>query len=166
MTPSTSPSTHPPVVGFTGDFRFLSNFWEAPITLLSETWRTNEHAFQALKTLELHERMAVRDAPAPGRAKRLGRHVTLRPDWDEVRYDIMRLCVRAKFTQHAGLASRLLATGQAHLEEANTWGDRAWGTVDGVGTNWLGLILMEVRAELAALVPTTEPSGTRGASGT
>lgn len=37
---------------------------------------------------------------------------------------------------------------------------RGGGTADGAGTNWLGLILMEVRAELAALVPSPELPGT------
>lgn len=34
------------------------------------------------------------------------------------------------------------------LEEGNTWGDRTWGTVDGVGQNLLGHVLMTVRSVL------------------
>lgn len=56
--------------------------------------------------------------------------------------------VRAKFTQNAELADKLLATGDAHLEEGNTWGDRVWGTVNGVGANQLGIILMKIRDEI------------------
>ena len=56
--------------------------------------------------------------------------------------------VLAKFTQNPDLKKKLLATGDEHLEEGNTWGDTIWGTVDGVGENRLGKILMRVRDEL------------------
>lgn len=55
---------------------------------------------------------------------------------------------RAKFTQNPNFADKLLATGDAHLEEGNTWGDRIWGTVNGSGANRLGIILMQIRAEI------------------
>lgn len=32
--------------------------------------------------------------------------------------------------------------------EGNTWGDRVWGTVNGVGANQLGIILMKIRDEI------------------
>lgn len=54
--------------------------------------------------------------------------------------------VRGKF-QWPNLQEKLLATGDAYLEEGNTWGDRIWGTVDGQGENRLGQILMQVREE-------------------
>ena len=60
----------------------------------------------------------------------------------------MEEIVRAKFTQNIELADKLLATGDAYLEEGNTWGDRIWGTVNGSGANRLGFILMQVRAEI------------------
>ena len=56
--------------------------------------------------------------------------------------------VLAKFTQNPDLKEKLLATGDESLEEGNTWGDTIWGTVDGVGENRLGKILMRVRDEL------------------
>lgn len=34
-----------------------------------------------------------------------------------------------------------------HLEEGNTHGDKVWGTVNGVGENRLGKILMRLREE-------------------
>jgi predicted NAD-dependent protein-ADP-ribosyltransferase YbiA (DUF1768 family) len=60
----------------------------------------------------------------------------------------MERCVRYKFTYDAELRQKLLATGDAILEEGNDWGDRVWGVVDGVGKNRLGKILMKVRDEL------------------
>ena len=62
---------------------------------------------------------------------------------------IMEEIVRAKFVQNPELAQKLIATGNAYLEEGNTWGDKVWGTVNGSGANNLGIILMKVRNELA-----------------
>ena len=45
------------------------------------------------------------------------------------------------------LRSMLLATEDVLLVESNTWGDRTWGVYKGAGENWLGRLLMEVRAE-------------------
>lgn len=56
--------------------------------------------------------------------------------------------MRAKFTQNTELAGKLLATGDTYLEEGNTWGDRVWGTVNGIGANQLGIILMKIRDEI------------------
>lgn len=56
--------------------------------------------------------------------------------------------VLAKFSQNEFLKQKLIATGREWLEEGNTWGDITWGTVDGVGNNYLGKILMAVRSVL------------------
>lgn len=55
---------------------------------------------------------------------------------------------KAKFSQNEELRNRLIETGDEHLEEGNTWGDRIWGTVNGIGENRLGKILMRVREKL------------------
>jgi predicted NAD-dependent protein-ADP-ribosyltransferase YbiA (DUF1768 family) len=65
-----------------------------------------------------------------------------------VKFDVMERCVREKFTRHADLRAKLLATGDAVLEEGNDWGDRVWGVYQGQGDNRLGKILMKVRREL------------------
>ena len=67
---------------------------------------------------------------------------------EEVKDKVMYEIVLAKFTQNPDLKEKLLATGDEYLEEGNTWGDTIWGTVDGVGENRLGKILMRVRDEL------------------
>jgi ribA/ribD-fused uncharacterized protein len=75
--------------------------------------------------------------------------VSLRKDWEQVKYDIMLDIVRAKFSQNPEIKEKLIATGNTPLEEGNTGGDRIWGTVNGKGANNLGKILMKVREELA-----------------
>ena len=132
---------------FRGPYYFLSNFYEAPVTWNDITYKNNEAAFQSAKTnnITIRETFATMD---PSTAKREGRRVTLRPDWEEVKYQVMREICLAKFTQNKELRERLLATDNEHLEEGNTWGDKIWGTVNGQGNNWLGKILMQVREEI------------------
>ena len=133
---------------FRNEYFFLSNFFERPVTFDGITYQNNEAAFQAQKTLDPAERAAFASLNPP-QAKHKGRRVTLRSDWERVKVDLMYQICKAKFTQHADLAEQLLATGDAELIEGNTWGDRIWGAVNGVGANNLGKILMRIRAELA-----------------
>ncbi len=63
----------------------------------------------------------------------------------------MRAVLRAKFAQHEDLMKTLLETGEARLVESATVDNpvnRLWGEVNGEGKNTLGIMLMELRAEL------------------
>lgn len=133
---------------FRGANRFLSNFFETDVTWEGLTYPSSEAAFQAAKTLDLEERKRFCIMP-PTQAKREGYRVKLRNDWEEVKIRVMYEIVLAKFSQNEFLKQKLLATGNEWLEEGNTWGDKTWGTVNGVGNNYLGKILMAVRSVLA-----------------
>jgi ribA/ribD-fused uncharacterized protein len=132
---------------FRGVNRWLSNFWMEPFEYLTDIWPSSEHAYQAMKTQNMDERDEIRLAPTARAAKKLGMRVTLRPGWDDMRVDTMREILQAKF-KSANLRMWLEMTGDAELIEGNTWGDKFWGQVDGVGENWLGRLLMELREEL------------------
>ncbi|MCC8106066.1 MAG: NADAR family protein [Clostridiales bacterium] len=132
---------------FRGNYYFLSNFYEAPVMYGGIQFQNNEAAFQAQKCVSVEERKQF-SALNPSGAKRLGRKVVLRKDWESVKIPIMKEIVKAKFEQNPELQKLLLDTEEAYLEEGNNWGDRIWGTVDGKGANNLGKILMEVRSEL------------------
>lgn len=132
---------------FRGEYFFLSNFFEAPVIYDGITYLNNEAAFQAQKTLVNKERLSFAMLN-PSQAKKRGRAVSLRPDWEDVKFDIMYNICKAKFTQNEALKTNLLNTGDAVLIEGNTWGDRIWGQVNGVGENNLGKILMRIREEL------------------
>ena len=97
----------PPATGkissFTGEHRFLSNFYPC-------LGSSVEHLYQSLKCSDLEEARAVMTSPTPGQAKRLGRKVSMRPDWEQVKISIMTELVRMKF-RDPDLRSRLLATG-------------------------------------------------------
>lgn len=140
-----------PILNFRGPHRWLSNFY--PVIIVADwcgeprTYGSVEHAYQAAKTLDPSWERYVREAPTPGAAKYRGQQVSCRPQWDEIKIDVMLGMVRIKFACPF-LSGQLLATGDAHLEEGNTHGDRFWGTVMGLGENHLGKILMQVRTEL------------------
>lgn len=146
--------TDDPITSFRREYAFLSNFYAHPIEIDGDTYPTNEHAFQALKTDDPAERQRVREAKTPASAKSLGKRVTLREGWDTARFEVMERVVRAKFSDLA-LAEMLRATGGQELIEGNAWRDTTWGCVLGKDGSWkgrneLGKILMRVREELKA----------------
>ena len=134
---------------FVGDFAFLSNFFPSTIVIGGKSYATVEHAYQAFKTNVQHEHETVRMATSPELAKRLGRSVSIKNDWDATKIDLMRMLIRLKF-ENPILREMLLATGDSDLIETNYWNDTFWGICKGVGTNWLGKILEEVRTEISA----------------
>jgi N-glycosidase YbiA len=138
------------IVSFRGEYQFLSNFFPANVEFEGIRYPSVEHAYQSAKTLDMNERRRIAAIKDPGEAKRAGRALKYRDDWETAKFDVMERCVGYKFTHNPELKSKLLATGDAHLEERNTWGDQIWGTVNGVGENRLGKILMKVRSELVA----------------
>lgn len=132
----------------------FSNFAPSPIRLKGGLWPTVEHYFQAQKFAGTEHEKQVRLANSPMIAARMGRSRSrpLRRDWEQVKENIMREGLRAKFTQHPQLRDLLIATGKRTLIE-HTTNDRYWADGgDGKGRNRLGILLMELRAELAAKV--------------
>lgn len=136
------------IAKFSGENAFLSNFFACFIMHDGIMYPSVEHAFQASKTLRLGERHKIADTTTPGDAKRLGRKVTLHPDWEQCKIGVMSELVLYKFASNPDLRSKLLGTGDAELIEGNTWGDTFWGVCEGEGQNHLGRILMQVRFAL------------------
>lgn len=137
---------------FSGDYRFLSNFWilSTPIEFEGLAYPTTEHFFAAMKTADLKAREEISQAETPGRAKRLGRKVSLRGDWDEVRVEVMQWALKEKFSEPR-LRNQLAATGNSILIEGNHWHDQFWGNctceehINDDGANVLGILLMNLR---------------------
>ena len=65
----------------------------------------------------------IRNAKRPGEAAMLGRdrNKPLRADWEEVKDDVMREALMAKFTRHADLRENLLWTGSAERKKSPSW---------------------------------------------
>jgi len=153
----------------------FSNLFRREIAVNGMRYPTVEHAYQSLKPRDVRVRDWLLAAPAPslialaahvlpsdepdptllmGRVadSLLGFHT--RPGWSRLRYPWMLHCLQAKFSQHADLRQLLLSTGNAVLIEAGKIDDdagRRWGIVNGKGQNYLGRMLMRVRAKLADL---------------
>jgi ribA/ribD-fused uncharacterized protein len=132
---------------FEGKYRFLSNFYAQPVTFEGILYPSVEHAYQAAKTMDLQERAYIATLTA-GKAKRAGRKLVLRSDWEAVKLTIMEQLVLDKFSNSEHLWRLLMATGNDQLVEGNWWGDTYWGVCRGIGQNHLGKILMKVRTAL------------------
>lgn len=138
---------------FRNQYYFLSNFYNVPIEYEGITYRNNEAAFQAQKTLDLKERQKFSELN-PSMAKLNGRNVILRKDWEQIKDNIMYNIVMNKFTQNEILRKLLLKIKSEYLEEGNWWHDNYWGNCycdkckKIQGKNNLGKILMQVRTEL------------------
>jgi ribA/ribD-fused uncharacterized protein len=156
---------------FFDDYRYLSNYHIQPIVYNGKSYMTTEHAYQACKATleEAHEN--IRLASSPGKAKKLGGLVKLRPDWEDVKEQIMREVVWLKFITDATLTRKLLNTGNAYLIEGTVWHDNTWGICvkkdckkcsEKRGKNLLGKILMETREELRKAIEEVNENIRRG----
>ena len=124
---------HPKAIErFDGQHRFLSNFFPTPLLWKGYRWPTAEHAYQAAKCKSLDQFRLFLNAPSPGAAKRMGRRVVLRMDWDEVKEEVMLSIVRAKF-ENKNLRRLLDATGNAELIEGKLLGRSVLGSLPGSG---------------------------------
>lgn len=133
---------------FSGPYKFLSNFYPTPVEYNGHVWQSSEHAYMSAKSNNPHYLSQLKQCSTSGQAKQLGRVVELRKDWEQVKNYVMLEVLRVKFAKDSPLAFCLLATGDLRLVEGNTWGDTYWGVCKGVGENWLGRMLMQVREEL------------------
>lgn len=149
-----------PILEFKDENRFLSNFFPVNIVLDEITYPTLEHAYQASKTDDVTKRQWMSEVPTPGQAKRLGKFLTLRPNWESIRVAVMADLIVRKFNpnDHTSLCFELMYTQPRILIEGNSWGDKFWGVSpvpptavpcpSAWGQNILGKLLMRRREEL------------------
>jgi hypothetical protein len=112
---------------FIGDYDFLSNDYESPITYGSRNFSTVSEAFQSSSSL------------------------LRRPEtWETRQVIVMRAIVFRKFLQNANLATKLVSTDTTPLINGGAWQDPFWGydTIQKFGEDHLGVILMKIRAFL------------------
>ncbi len=141
------------ILRFSGEYRFLSNFYYCPVHYDGRVFPTAEHAYQYAKCIRHGDKLCIIGAESPGEAKRRGRSITLRPDWAQVKLGVMEEIVGSKFTNCLTLSRQLLDTNGAVLVEGNYWHDNYWGVCScrkclGYGQNNLGRILMSIRDRL------------------
>lgn len=130
----------------------FSNFYSAEIMIDNYKYPTTEHYFQAMKFFPINIEYfnKIRLSKSPNDAFKLGKSkiYKIRDDWNEIKDDIMRKALKAKFTQHPNLKEVLINTNESvlieHTERDNYWADGG----DGSGKNMLGKLLMELRSQL------------------
>lgn len=139
---------------FTNQYDYLSNFYYCSIKHNNAIYPSSEHLFQALKTNDVNEQEIIRKTNTPAQAKKAGRKVKLREDWENVKKSVMKYVIELKFDQNSSLRYQLLTTYPAILIEGNYWHDNYWGdcycnkckSIE--GKNHLGHILMKYRDDL------------------
>lgn len=140
------------IKGFFGEFKWLSNFWPCVVFYRGLEFNTSEAAYmyaklesdEDLKNYELIRHMKPREV------QQWGQKVKLRPNWDEIKLDIMREILYDKFTGNKDLKQKLISTGAKYLEESNCWRDVFYGYDINFkkGENNLGKLLMEIREKI------------------
>jgi N-glycosidase YbiA len=128
------------------DYGFLSNFY--PYAIMDETgvvWKSTEHYYQAMKTVNMEQRAVIWAAPTARDTKKLGKSVTLRVNWNNIKEEVMMTALLLKFQPGTEMGQKLLDTMPHELCEWAPW-DPYWGLgKDGKGKNRLGVLLTVVR---------------------
>ena len=134
---------------FQGEYRWLSNFAPVSVCQNGVVYPSVEHAYMSAKSDSIDWKMFCKRTKNPGAVKKASRDIQLVANWDAIKVEVMRNCLRDKFLQEP-YKTLLLRTGDVHTQEGNRWGDKFWG-VDlrtGKGLNTLGKLIMEIREEL------------------
>ena len=142
------------ILGFFGEYRFLSNFHLCDIEVDGIVYPSTEHAYMAMKSSDRNVRLQfsvdANTVLTPKEARALGQKIKIVGNWNDIKVHIMYIVNKAKYTTHLPLKEQLLSTGDRYLEETNWWYDTFWG-VDvrtKEGQNNLGKVLMRIRSEL------------------
>jgi N-glycosidase YbiA len=126
-------------------YGFMSNYYKARFHIYGRWWNWVEAPYQSAKTSVIEEKNMIWLASKANDARLLGQKVTMVPDWDQIKRQVMQECCLAKFLQHPDLRQQLMATGEEELIEDSPT-DFFWGCgEDGTGQNVLGQVLMEIR---------------------
>ena len=128
----------------------FTNFAKYPFTVDGVAYPTSEHYYQSKKFIDPEYRSLVIESPTPKSCAEIGRnkYLPLRPDWEEIKDDVMRMALWHKFSAHLPLVKSLLDTEDKEIIE-DTPIDWYWGCgADGTGKNMLGKLLMELRENI------------------
>lgn len=133
------------------DYYVLSNFSAFMIMWSGEIFPTSEHAYHWAKFPDDPlKQSSLRIASSAHLAFKMAERWKQyrRPDWDEIKVDMMRGILQAKVEQHEYVCRKLLATGDRELIE-DSWRDPFWGWGENRdGQNMLGKLWMEIREKL------------------
>jgi ribA/ribD-fused uncharacterized protein len=136
------------IESFNEENSFLSNFSLVNVTYNNISFPSVENAYQAAKCKyaeDMNEFVNI----SSGKAKRKGKLVAIRDDWEDVKISIMEDLIRQKFNQEP-YKTKLINTGDVEIQEGNNWGDKFWGVCikTKIGENNLGKLIMKIRKEI------------------
>jgi ribA/ribD-fused uncharacterized protein len=141
------------VKGFKGDFYFLSNMYPIePFTYQDITYNSSENLYQSMKTMYINKRLLIAEM-SPKKSKtycsKRHNHIVIRNDWETVKFEVMEIALKIKFSQPE-MKKLLLLTRDIYLEETNAWNDIVWGVCikTDMGSNRLGYLIMKIRRSL------------------
>lgn len=132
------------ILGFHGEFRYLSNFWMSRMKIDGVVYSCVEQYYCIQKCANQSDIDAIYATTNPGLMKSLGRKAKLVDNWDSIKDKVMMTALNSKF-KNKELAGQLMMTGNRYIEETNQWNDVYWGYCDGHGKNMLGRMLMFIR---------------------
>lgn len=121
----------------------FSNFYKTNFSINNYQIKSAEHLFQALKTTNLEDFVYILTLNSPLMAKRKGRKVILRDNWEIIKNDLMEWVLYQKFSNDDILKEMLIETNQMILVEYSPR-DKYWGG-RGSGKNMMGKALMKIR---------------------
>lgn len=139
-----------PIYFYENEFYVFSNFSSFAIEWKGKLWMTSEHAYHSEKFYDEKLKEQIKNTRSAHDAFKFS-HAhkdKYRPDWDQVKLDIMKEILQAKVSQHPYVKKKLLESGKRTLVE-NSWRDGFWGWGPNKdGTNHLGRLWMEIREEI------------------
>ncbi len=132
------------------EFYPLSSFSSFMVEWKGVLYMTAEHAYHTEKFIDPEIIEKIKNTRSAHDAFKLAREYAdkVRPDWFDIRVDVMEQIVRAKVAQHPYVKKKLLETGDREIVE-DSWRDDFWGWGPNKdGQNQLGKIWMRVRSDL------------------
>ncbi|KAJ1558564.1 hypothetical protein HK096_010121, partial [Nowakowskiella sp. JEL0078] len=136
------------------DLQTFSNSYPCSFTVNKIKYKSIEHYYQSEKFCNEDYCFEIRSAKSSKIARELGHATSIEilPNWKDIREGIMKTGLLAKFTQNENLKNILLLTGVAklfHLNENDPyWSYKRVSLYQYIGSNRLGVLLMEVRSQI------------------
>lgn len=154
---------------FSSEHAWISNFYPTPVKIQDVVFNSSEQAFQYIKARRNNEpelAAQILKAKLAKEVKKISKGISIKPDWDMYKEEVMTRVIEAKFTQNELLARKLVETGSKRLVEATMdkyWAAFATPTSKSIangtwkGANRLGILLMELRNKLRREYPDAIP---------
>lgn len=154
---------------FSSEHAWISNFYQVPVKIQDVVFNSGEQAFQYIKARRNNEpelAALILKAKLAKEVKKISKGISVKPEWDMYKEEVMARVIEAKFTQNELLARKLVETGDKRLIEATMdkyWAAFATPTSNSIangtwkGANRLGILLTELRNELRREYPDAVP---------